>query len=516
MGERSTNGERRIVINWDECSMWLPILRNMGTSGASDQLTKRVLEEIVDEHAAAGVDTIVQCFFGSGFCGTLESSETADHVRRGGKLRGLTEGGNVSPNVLLDRCRRNNMEFIAGLRMNDRHGFEEGDFAREHPEWKLKGLDGGPGMNYAFEPVREYMMGYIEELLNAYDVDGIEFDYVRWCHMFDPGEGSRNAHLLTEFAGRTRRLMDAAADRRGRGRLVLGVRVPQTLEECEYLGFDVAGWIKEGLVDWVVPSDFLYTDFNARTEDFVQLAAGTDCKIYPAVHPAICWNVSSNASILSLANYRAAAQNFYAAGADGISPYNYQWNWGEPRGKGRPGPAYMWPAALGYLKELRDPRKVTESDRHYLFYPLWAKPRASESGSCHDDNIYLDRAGSNLEGSRRFRLSEDLGDAGLRGTLQFKAVGLGEDETLDIRLNGTSVPAESITRFFDEEGQKKPEGRELPAFYLYIIELNWWGDQKPPVINGDNRLSVRLIPADAGSKGTVVIDELEAYVYVRK
>ena len=96
-------------------------------------------------------------------------------------------------------------------------------------------------------------------------------------------------------------------------------------------------------------------------------------------------------------------------------------------------------------------------------------------------------------------------------------MGLSEDEALEIRLNGAPVPAEYITRFFDEDGQKKSEGRELPAFYLYVIELNWWGDQKQPVINGDNRLSVRFIPAGAAEgKGTVVIDELEAYVYVRK
>ncbi len=513
MDKHDEKRERRIIINWDLHNMWFPILQNLGTCGPSDQLTKRVLEEIVDEHAAAGVDTIVQCVFGSGFCGELESSETADYVRRGGYLRGLKEGGNVSWNVLIDRCHRHNMEFIAGLRMNDRHGIEEGNFAREHPEWKLKGLDGGPGMNYAVEAVREYMMSFIEELLEAYDVDGIEFDYMRWCHMFNPGEASKNAHLLTEFAERTRRLMDAAAERRDRGRLALGVRVPQTLEECEYLGFDVSGWIKEGLMDWVVPSDFFYTDFNAKTEDFVKLAAGSGCKIYPAVHPPICWG---GEQILSLANYRAAAQNFYAADADGISPYNYQANWNQPRGKSRRGPAYMWPAALGYLRELRDPQKVKESDRHYLFYPLWAKPRASESGFCHDDNIYLDRAGPELEGSRHFRLSEDLGDARLRGTLQFKAVGLSEDEALEIRLNGAPVPAEYITRFFAKDGQKESEGRELPAFYLYVIELNWWGDQKPPVINGDNRLSVRLISAGMVSNGTVVIDELEAYVYVRK
>ena len=513
MDNRGETRQRRIIFNWDEECMWLPIVQNMGTSPPSAQVTKRILHEIVDEHAAAGVDTIVQCVFGAGWRSHLPSSKATDLVPD--RPPGLDELGLDWLQMVLDDCRQHHMEFIAGLRMNDRHGMgTPSKFVSDHPQWQLS--LGGWSMNYGHEPVREHMLTITEEVLDAYNVDGIEFDYMRWCHMFEKGEGAEHAPLLTEFTRKARQLLDSAAERRGRGRLVLGVRVPQTLEECEYLGFDVAGWIREGLVDWVVPSDFFYTAFNARTEDFVKLAAGTACKIYPAIHPPVCWTVPSRTRIMSLANYRAAAQNFYAAGADGISPYNYQGHWGQPRGASRCGPAYMWPAALGYLRELRDPQKVKERDRHYLFYPLWAQPRASESGFCHDDNIYLDRAGRDLAGSRRFRLSEDLSDARLRGTLQFKAVGLREEEALEILLNGAPVPAEYVARFFDEDGQKKSEGRVLPAFYLYAIDLNWWGDQKPPVINGDNRLSVRLIPAGSGGEGMVVIDELEAYVYVRK
>ena len=39
--------------------------------------------------------------------------------------------------------------------------------------------------------------------------------------------------------------------------------------------------------------------------------------------------------------------------------------------------------------------------------------------------IVLDRGKANPKGSQRFRVAEDLSDAGLRATLQFKAIGLG-------------------------------------------------------------------------------------------
>ena len=316
-----------------------------------------------------------------------------------------------------------------------------------------------------------------------------------------------------DFTREARELLDTAAGQRGRSRLVLGVRVPQTVEECRHLGFDVARWTRDKLVDWVVPSDFRNMDFNIRTE-------GTDCRIYPAIHPAVCRGVDAKGvRMMSAANYRAAAQNFYAFGAHGISPYNYQWHWGEPRGTGRLTPGYMWPGALGYLRELREPGQVSQRDRHYLFYPLWARPACSKSPSdfWHDDNIYLHRTGPLRQGSRQFRLAEDLSDPDLRGTLQFKAVGLNPPEALEIQLNGSRVPDEYVTRLPNSWGRDKSEGgRVLDVFYLYVLDLNWWGAQKPPITDGDNKLTVRLIPEEGETEGTVAIDELEVYVYVRK
>jgi len=333
--------------------------------------------------------------------------------------------------------------------------------------------------------------------------------------MFMPGTGPQNAHLLTDFTRKTRELLDAAAQRRGRSRLILEVRVPQTLEECDYLGFDVASWIKEGLVDYVVPTDFHYTDFNTKVEVFVKLAEGTDCKIHPAIHPKFC--TDNDMGISTLANYRAAAQNFYAYGADGLSPYNYQYHWERRVYASGGGPsrwrsyAYMWPAAVGHLAQLRDPQAISQGDRHYLFYPL--HPKGAPVHGVKDGRIVLDRAQPDAPGTQDFRVAEDLSNPRLRATLQFKAVGLAENEALEIQLNGTPVPDKDIRHLFDADGQNEWQGRELAPYYLYAIDIPR-GMPVPLIINGDNELTVRLISTEGQSEGTVTIDELEVYVYV--
>jgi len=290
--------------------------------------------------------------------------------------------------------------------------------------------------------------------------------------------------------------LDAAAQRRGRSQLPLGVRVPQTLEECDYLGFDLASWIKEGLVDYVVPSDFMYTDFNIKVEEFVKLTEGTDCKVYPAVHPQLCRD--GGARRATLADYRAAAQNFDAYGAAGLQTYNYAL------------------AELGYLPQLRVSQTISQGDRRYRFYPLWPDYTVTymyTTRDVKDGRPVLDRSEADPQGSQQFRVAEDLSNRKLRATLRFKAVGLAENEALEIQLNGIRIPDKDIRHIFDANGQNEEQGRVLAPFYLYVIDIPR-GMPEPLIINGDNELTVRLIPAEGQSEGTVTIDELEVYVHV--
>lgn len=517
------NSKRRILFNSDGgnalCEFWInwpDKQRRFRVEEIDAAGMKAIAEDSIDEMAEAGVNTfssvVWYAFKASGWIVKNSAEDMTDcRTRDGLGYLPLYKAGYDAVQIMIDRCHRNGMNFLGCFRMNDRHrhGDASGLFILNNPQWQMKGAAGGPGMNFAYEPVREKLFAYVEDLVTSYpDIDGVEYDYMRWCHMFEPGEGKQNAHLLTEFMRKTRRLLDRVEG--VRERRIVGVRVAQTMEECEYLGFDVATWMKEDLVDWVVPSDFHYTDLNTRVEDFVKLAEGTDCKIYPAIHPVICRG--DDTRVMSLANYRAAAQNFYAHGAHGIQTYNYQYHWGRRQDTHRPEQwdAYMWPTALGYLRKLADPQNIAQNNRHYRFFRLWPK---ANTGAIKDHRIKLDRAKKNPWGSQHFRMAEDLSNPRLRASIQFKAVGMGLDENLEIQLNGRAVPARMIRHLFDEDGQNKWQGRVLDPFYLYVINLDR-GSPQPLIINGDNELTVRLIPTEEQTGGLITIDELEVYVYV--
>ena len=510
--------DRRIVVNWDGDSFFWTLFKCRAKVDLES--VKRVLEEMVAEQACAGVDVWSECVFWQ-FRTALPFSRVAGvQVDGQGSIPLLDEAGLDYFQILLESCHRHNMEMLACLRMNDRHSNSlEAGFYKQHPEWRLQGASGG--MDYKHEEVRNTILAFTEEVLSRYDMDGIEYDYMRWCHMFEPGEGARHAHLLNDFTRKTRKLLDDAATRRGCERLLFGVRIPQIIGECEYLGFDIATWIKEGLVDFVVPTDFMHTDTNMKTEDFVKLCEGTDCKVYPGIHNRLAMDKpNEHYRLMDLSNLRAAAQNFYAFGADGISPYNYQFPFERRYFTGRSSAyaAYMWPAAIGWLADLRDPEDIAGHDRHYLFYPVFKKAyHKSPSGFFNDDNIYLDRAKAILEGARRFRMAEDMSNPRLRVTMQFKALGMAEGEKLEITINGAQVPIDYITRVFDKDGQSIYEGDPLPAFHEYTIDLNWeTTGRTQPLVFGDNELAVKLVPVEAKSDGEVSVEELECYVYVRK
>ena len=64
--------------------------------------------------------------------------------------------------------------------------------------------------------------------------------------------------------------------------MILGHRVPVTLDECLNIGCDVETWVKEGYADYLLPMDFLMNDLNLRTDEFVKVGGGTQCLVYPA------------------------------------------------------------------------------------------------------------------------------------------------------------------------------------------------------------------------------------------
>ena len=109
--------DRRVVFNSDQASCLRDILENRQVSGADQQSIKKLVEDMIDEHAKAKIDTYVYCVFG-GFQSCVPS-KVANYKSYTPKL---DEAGFDFLKVIMDRCRHNNMRFMASLRMNDRHG----------------------------------------------------------------------------------------------------------------------------------------------------------------------------------------------------------------------------------------------------------------------------------------------------------------------------------------------------------------------------------------------------------
>ena len=507
----------RIIINYDEFNLFRYQLRWLKAKldrEPTPQETQELLEYIVDQHAAAKVDRLVHCIFSLPW-GTVtdgfETFERAPNLGWIGLVPGMTgfeESGHDFLQFVLERSQNQGMQFLAGLRMNDRHpGAGETPFYQKHPEWHL-GKKYPGAVDYKHEGVRNTMLAFAKEVLERYEVDGIELDWMRHCLVFKPDEAEENAPLLTDFIAKLRKVIDEAAMQRGQDKLLFGIRVPQTVEECQMLGFDVRGWAQAG-VDYICLSDFHCIDFNIQVDKFAELVRGTECGLFPSIYATKSIGGSKRRG-LTHEEFRAAANNFYAFGAQGVSPYNFYTQFMIFPGNefGEAPPDFLldeWPKALEYLTALRDPKAVAAGDKHYLFYPLHLNK--CPTGARKHQVIELTRSDQPPAGSTRLRIADDLADSRWQATLEFKVAGMVEGDKLSVAINGKPYADNKVQRSLDADGQSKNEGREIAPFYLYHVNLS-----SPPAVFGDNTLQLQL----KNSTGTEDLVAQEFEVRVRR
>jgi hypothetical protein len=211
--------------------------------------------------------------------------------------------------------------------MNDHH--YTGDPSRvsplffEHPELRTRG---GKGLfNYAKPEVREHYLKLAAEVLERYDVDGLELDWIRTADNFNIDDIERGREILTDFMRAVRRQTQAAAQRRGHP-VQLAVRVPAKPEFASGLGFDVARWAREGLVDMIIPADFWNGFADLPVEDW-RAHIGVDarqCRIVPFTGTTYACTTGWMGNVMSrnLAALRGFAASMLDRGADGIYFFN--------------------------------------------------------------------------------------------------------------------------------------------------------------------------------------------------
>ena len=189
----------------------------------------------------------------------------------------LNERGLDPYKIWIARCREKSISPWLSMRMNDVHNVDNvnsyihAKFWIDHPDyWRVPGGAGWTdrAFDYAIPEVRDHHMKFIRELLDRYDPDGLELDWMRFGYHFKPGQEAEGRTILTQFMRDVRALTREWSEKRGHP-ILLGARVPTKPESAYGLGMDAVAWVKEGLIDMLVPTPFwATTDFDIPVEQW--------------------------------------------------------------------------------------------------------------------------------------------------------------------------------------------------------------------------------------------------------
>ena len=204
-------------------------------------------------------------------------------------------------------------------------------------------------LNYALGGVRRYFTGMAGELVNNYDLDALELDFIRFTFYFRQAEAYAQRHVLTQTVRKIRKLCDEVAARRGRP-VRLSARVPDTIELGLRSGIDTAAWLEQGLLD-IVAIGGGYCPFGTPWQEIVDVAnrAGV---------PALaCLNHGIFAK--DVRRIHAAAHRAHSAGVNGFKLWNfwYCFDYYHPKDAN--------PLTLDFVRDLTQPQQLADKVLSY-------------------------------------------------------------------------------------------------------------------------------------------------------
>jgi len=305
----------RVAVNDDGASLWqyrqVPLSAEVFLRAAVDRM--------------AGADLMcwgagnTRFWYGSGVAEDLDTGQqvfpTVQEWMAHTTLRSLRAAGQEPLALVCGRCHRHGMHLYASLRMNDGHfAFPppaEPDFGVPHPDqlWNhQRGAEASPltselwrrhpeyriGRNwpgsvfsadlldYAHPEVRDWWLSIITDIAARFEVDGVELDFMRNPFFFGPDRVAAGRPLMTAFVREVRGVLDEAGGRQGR-HLGMAVRCPTALAGCDAIGLDVETWVRDGLLDVLIPSPTRTNKFETDLRPLAAVSRGTRCQVLAGV-----------------------------------------------------------------------------------------------------------------------------------------------------------------------------------------------------------------------------------------
>lgn len=482
-------------------------------------LTTKMIEASVDETVEAGVE-VHMLQPGGTYVPFWQSKiyppgEQVEWYRRtfGGPISGFMTylaGGRDIVGDFVRHCRRRGIVPFVSVRLNDYHGMELVEaaagtplpiwgshlvdrFRREHPEhWicpaakrtripaaaqqskryesaiRHAGLANRLRfehvMNWAEPAVRERMLGFIREICEGYDVEGLELDFMRCGRFFRVHEtsSSERVRIMTEFVRRVRALL---------GSRWLCVRVPAFLAAHDERGIDLREMVAVG-VDMINLSHSYYT---VQHSDLARV-----CRMFPdtAVYYEMHYVTQVGAKAkrhTTPEQYFTTAYQAYRQGAQGVSLFNFQYY-----------RAYVpCEPPFEVLRPLRDVDALAAKPQHYFLQSGWAsylKRDRGYPGFLGRIITSVLRPGQTREWTLYLVAPAD----GWRGTgrLRLQSREPFDDRVVAVRLNGTA-----LSRSADVA---EPYPNPYPHLLGSPETLRSWSVPRDILREGHNVLSVTL------------------------
>ena len=508
--QKSLARQRRIIFNDDTYEL------SRDDANTPEGFLKRRLKPLVGTHVdtiswsvlggwadAPVYDSKVQPIYGDAHGGLPQYWQKVTE-----NVKTLIKAGRCPLQIVIDFAHDNEMELFASVRMNDCHdSFIPGGvtlWKKEHPEFLVDSTgvphdkDAHPlglyviAQDFTHKEVRDRKFEIIEEICRRYDIDGICLNYIRHPVFFSNtmrGEPvtPEEMEIMTTFMRRIRKFMDEQGVRRCRP-ILLAAIVPDNFQLARNVGLDVETWIKEDLIDIVIPG-LGYAPFSLPVSDFTKLAHQYGVKVYPCINRKAPQHVPDEAVS---EGFRGVAANWYRAGADGI----FFWNLGTP------------------FEYKTGQELVTIRNRYYAALPELGEAKAligKDKLFCVDDQVlnYYQHISSQrplpvqlTQGQFQriaFEVADDVQSADEHGrlsqltlTLLFKGPACEQD--LHLRLNGEPLPS-----------------GEVIARNAETLEINY---RLPPaqVKLGRNVLEASLKESQDTAKKPVKIDGVKLWV----
>ena len=355
-----TDSQPRIMVNDDG---W--IMGAYGPPLTPDILREKMIDPYEDSpvdvflwsvggHDVYDFETDVGERFGYGYSDEALGGQMCE---RRDNLRFLCDNHGGPVTVISQLCREAGMRFFPSVRMNEHYDIDEmapnyGQLRRTKPHL-LIGLPGEAipkgtlewgirtGLNYAVPDVREYMLKIIFELVEEFEIDGIELDFMRHPAFFRVEEAFAQRHLITEMVRLVRAKLDTVGSIR-HSHIDLAVRVPPTLTDSRRIGLDAEEWVREGLVDILIAGGG-FIPFEMPIASFVGLANESSSRVFGCFEGL--------RPLLDKEALRAVATRYWAHGVDGLYFFNY----------------YSMPSdwKKNFLSELVDPSAMVEKNKQY-------------------------------------------------------------------------------------------------------------------------------------------------------